>query len=76
MSSENPDPEEDNITGLTPGGSVQPGDTPPAEGSTGAPQGHEEHGPKKGFSAVWLVLIGLVVALVLVLIVGQISSLF
>ncbi len=75
MSSENPDPVENNIPGLTPEGSVEPGETPPAEASTAGPQGHEEHGPKKGFSAVWLALIGIVVALVLLLILGPIAGL-
>lgn len=75
MNSENPDPKEDNIPGLTPGGGVPPGETPPAEASTAGPQGTEEHGPKKGFSAVWLVLIGIVVVLALLMILGPIAGL-
>jgi hypothetical protein len=38
----NPDPVEQNITGLEPGGGVPPEETPPGEGSMSQDQGHEE----------------------------------
>lgn len=72
MTSQNPDPEEGNITGLEPGGGVPPGETPPAEGSMGAPQGHEEKGPKKGSSIVWMVVVAVFVLLFLLYFVGYI----
>lgn len=40
--SSNPDPMEQKITGLEPGGGVPPGETPPGEGSMSQDQGHEE----------------------------------
>lgn len=69
----NPDPLENNITGLEPGGGVPPGETPPGEASTTWQQGHaDEETPSRGLQGVWLGVIGLVVLLVLLFIVGNI----
>ena len=76
MSAGNPDPDEDNITGLEPGGGVPLGETPPGEASTIWQQGHGEDAPSKGSTTVWLGLIGVVVLLVLILIIGNIVGLF
>lgn len=76
MSSENPDPDKENITGLEPGGGVPPGETPPAEASTAGPQGHDEGAPGKAASRIWMVLIGIVVLLGLLYFVGYIAGLF
>ncbi len=75
MSAPNPDPKEDNITGLEPGGGVPPGETPPAEASTDWQQGHSEPGPSKGFSRIWLAVIGVIVLLFILMIVGYIVGL-
>lgn len=42
VATSNPDPLEQKITGLEPGGGVPPGETPPGEGSMSQDQGHEE----------------------------------
>lgn len=57
MSSQNPDPLEQKITGLEPGGGVPPGETPPAEGQTNTTQGHDEGGPKAWVPWLWLSVI-------------------
>ncbi|MBG6184128.1 hypothetical protein IWX65_002099 [Arthrobacter sp. CAN_A214] len=72
MSAQNPDPEDDKITGLEPGGGVPPGETPPGEASTAWEMGHDEGGPSKGFSKIWLAVIGVVVLLFILMIVGYI----
>ncbi|GER23245.1 hypothetical protein NCCP1664_17410 [Zafaria cholistanensis] len=57
MTNQNPDPLEQKITGLEPGGGVPPGETPPAEGQTSMTQGHEEGGPKAWVPWLWLSVI-------------------
>jgi hypothetical protein len=74
VSGQNPDPLEDKLTGLEPGGGVPPGETPPGEASTGGPQGHDE-GARKGIQVVAMVSIGIVVLLCLVFFIGYIVGL-
>jgi hypothetical protein len=76
VSGSNPDPYEDKITGLEPGGGVPPGETPPGESSTAGPQGHDEGGPRKGTQALWLAAIGAGVLLTLLFFIGYIVGFF
>jgi len=76
MSGSNPDPEDDKLTGLEPGGGVPPGETPPGESSTAGPQGHDEQGPKKGTQVLWIAGIAVVVLLSLLYFIGYIVGFF
>jgi len=59
-----PDPQPESTPGLAPGGSVQPGDTPPIESSTAGTSYREPDLPSGRTN--WLVLGGIAAAVVLV----------
>ncbi|MBB5937156.1 DUF6480 family protein [Streptomyces zagrosensis] len=59
MDNKNPDPDPDRTTGLEPGGSVPPGETPPAEGSTPDAGPEETHNPTTGWAKAPVFIIGL-----------------
>ncbi|WP_457963377.1 DUF6480 family protein [Arthrobacter sp. D1-29] len=75
MTGPNPDPLENNISGLEPGGGVPPGETPPGESSTAGPQGHDEHGTRKVTQYFWIGVIAVVVLLALLFFVGYLVGL-
>lgn len=60
----NPDPEPRSTTGLENGGSVPPGETPPAEGSMSESGPDERHNPTKGWAKAPLAAIFVVSGLV------------
>lgn len=64
MSYVNPDPEPERTPGLEPGGSVPPGETPPAESSMPGAGPQETHNPAKGWAKAPLTLILLLVVLI------------
>ncbi|WP_189530405.1 DUF6480 family protein [Streptomyces roseolilacinus] len=59
-----PDPDPDRTPGLDAGGSVRPGETPPAEGSTPGAGPRETHNPTTGWAKAPLAMILVVVVLV------------
>lgn len=63
MPASTPDPDPEHTTGLEPGGSVPPGETPPAEDSMSGTGPDEAHNPTKGWAKAPLILIALVVVL-------------
>ncbi len=66
-----PDPETSPTAGGSgPGGGVEPGETPPDAGQVSAPQGHDEHGPRRGSPWLWVGGIGLVVLVVALTFIG------
>lgn len=73
----NPDPGE--TPGLQPGGSVDPGDTPPIEASTPGLTGDSQHTPaQRGLALPFgaIVVILTVVALIVVGLVGKMAGFF
>ncbi|MFJ7071822.1 DUF6480 family protein [Streptomyces sp. NPDC098781] len=66
-----PDPEPARTPGLEPGGEVRPGDTPPAEGGYFGISYNEPPSMRKGWAAMPLIVIMLVVVLVAVGLVGM-----
>jgi hypothetical protein len=74
--SANPDPLDDKITGLEPGGGVPPGETPPGESQTSWSSGHDEGGPRPWVMWGWLGAILLVVVAVVVMFLAYAGSLF
>ena len=72
MSSENPEPSE--TAGLESGGSVTPGDTPPAETGVGGPQ-HEPPQRTLKLPVIFLGVLGVVVLIVVIGLIGRVIGL-
>lgn len=75
MSHENPDPRPEDSPGLEPGGSVSPGDTPPAESSAPGAVDQQPDLPKQGTNKVVYGVIVAVALLVVVMLIGYIVGL-
>ena len=75
MSGPNPDPQDDKITGLEPGGGVPPGETPPGEGSVAGTQEPTQRGSGKGMQVFWIAAIVGGVLLFLLYFIGYIVGL-
>ncbi|MGO4186456.1 DUF6480 family protein [Pseudarthrobacter sp. TAF60_1] len=76
MTGPNPDPEDDKITGLEPGGGVPPGETPPGEGSVAGTHEPVIKGSGKGLQVFWIGAIAAGVLLVLLFFIGYIVGFF
>ena len=76
VSGTNPDPEDDKITGLEPGGGVPPGETPPGEGSVAGTREPRQPGSGKAQQVFWIGAIGAGVLLFLLYFIGYIVGFF
>ena len=76
MTGPNPDPQDDKITGLEPGGGVPPGETPPGEGSVAGTREPELKGSGKGQQVFWIAAIAGGVLLFLLYFIGYIVGFF
>ena len=72
MTSQTPDPADNNLTGLEPGGGVPPGETPPGEGTSVGPQGPRIPEDRGYAQYLWIIMIAVVVLFVLLFFVGYI----
>lgn len=70
-----PDPFENKISGLEPGGGVPPGETPPGEGTSVGPQGPRVPETRAFSQYLWIAVIGVVVLFTLLYFVGYIVGL-
>lgn len=70
-----PDPDPRRTPGTEPGGGVSPGETPPAEGGTHGVSHPEPPELRKGWGAMPLVLIMVIVALVAVGLIAMLVAL-
>ncbi|MDQ0937712.1 DUF6480 family protein [Streptomyces turgidiscabies] len=70
-----PDPEPSQTPGLEPGGGVPPGETPPAEAGGTSGISHPQTELRKGWGAMPLVLIMVMVALVAIGLIAMVVAL-
>lgn len=76
MTGPNPDPQDDKITGLEPGGGVPPGEIPPGEGSVAGTHEPTLRGSGKGQQVFWIAAIAGGVLLFLLFFIGYIVGFF